>query len=58
MLEHLNDPPRHPARMVILGGGGFLGRVLKEDLAREKIEALTLARADLDLEKDGADNLS
>jgi UDP-glucose 4-epimerase len=41
--------------MVILGGGGFLGRVLKEDLAREKIEALTLARADLDLEKDGAD---
>ncbi|KAB2939006.1 MAG: SDR family oxidoreductase [Hyphomicrobium sp.] len=46
-----------PTRMVILGAGGFLGRALKRDLAREGIETLALARDDLDLERPGAGRL-
>jgi UDP-glucose 4-epimerase len=48
-LSHLYDVPRKPARLVVLGAGGFLGRRLLEASAAAGIEAAALGASDIDL---------
>lgn len=55
MLTHHRTPPSDPARVVILGAGGFIGAALLASLARAGIGAVGLRRAELDLASDGAD---
>jgi UDP-glucose 4-epimerase len=54
MLEHMNPVPSNPARVVVLGAGGFVGSASVGRLERGGIEVLGLARTDLDLLHEGA----
>ena len=54
MLNHLNERPNNPARVVILGARGFIGRVLVEALQRESIITLPVSSFDLDLAVENA----
>ena len=54
MLEHLNPAPRPPARVVVMGAGGFVGGALAARLARDAIPVLALGRQDVDLLAAGA----
>ena len=54
MLEHMNSAPSNPARVVVLGSGGFVGAASVERLKCAGIEVLGLARTDLDLLGEGA----
>ncbi len=54
MLNHLNERPINPARVVVLGARGFVGRTLVAALQRGGIAALPVSSADLDLATDGA----
>lgn len=54
MLQHLADSPRPPARAVILGGGGFVGRLLIEQLTLAGVPVFAPARKELDLTADSA----
>lgn len=54
MLEHMNLAPSNPARVVVLGAGGFVGAASVERLERAGIEVLGLTRTDLDLLGEGA----
>jgi nucleoside-diphosphate-sugar epimerase len=54
MLEHLNPKPRKPARVVIIGAGGFVGGAIDRKLRAERIDTLPLTRKELDLLSDGA----
>ncbi|MBT5805257.1 MAG: NAD(P)-dependent oxidoreductase [Gemmatimonadetes bacterium] len=54
MLEHMNLAPSDPARVVVLGSGGFVGAASVERLECAGIEVLGLARTDLDLLGEGA----
>lgn len=54
MLNHLHDRPINPARVVVLGARGFIGRTLVTVLQRAGIAALPVSSADLDLATDGA----
>ena len=49
MLKHTLESPARPARVVILGASGFVGRYLAEQLAADKVEVLGLTSKDLDL---------
>ncbi len=49
MLTHRNSEPSDPARVVVLGAGGFVGQTLCARLAEAGIETLALSSADLDL---------
>jgi UDP-glucose 4-epimerase len=49
MLAHLNDTPKDPARVVILGAHGFVGAATERLLRAHGVPVLGLARADLDL---------
>ena len=48
-LSHLHHHPRKPARMVVLGSGGFLGRNLVKACAAADIEVMGLGARDIDL---------
>jgi nucleoside-diphosphate-sugar epimerase len=48
-LSHAHQTPRKPARLVVLGSGGFLGRKLVEACAAAGISALGLGSRDFDL---------
>lgn len=48
-LTHLHSIPRKPARVVIVGAGGFVGGAILARLARESVATLGLTRADVDL---------
>ena len=48
-LSHLYDAPRKPARLVVLGAGGFLGGRLLKACAAAGIEAVALGSRDIDL---------
>ena len=54
MLNHLNENPINPARVVVLGARGFIGRVLVEALQRARIVTLPVSSADLDLTVESA----
>lgn len=49
MLSHLNDTPKNPARVVILGAHGFVGAAAERLLRAHGVPVLGLGRADLDL---------
>ena len=54
MLNHLNEKPMNPARVVLLGARGFIGRTLVSGLQRAGIVALPVSSADLNLATDDA----
>lgn len=54
MLDHLNTTPARPARVVILGAAGFVGRAAKAAFEAEGTPVLALGRAEIDLIADGA----
>jgi nucleoside-diphosphate-sugar epimerase len=49
MLEHLNPAPQKPARVVVLGANGFVGRAVADRLSAGAVPVLRVARADVDL---------
>ena len=49
MLIHATSVPMAPARVIILGAGGFVGRTLTKRLFDDGIAALPLGRKDIDL---------
>jgi UDP-glucose 4-epimerase len=48
-LSHAHSHPRKPDRVVVLGSGGFLGRILLRACAAASIEAVGLGSRDIDL---------
>ena len=54
MLEHGNAEPCPPARVVIIGAGGFVGSAVKNELDGRGVETLGLTRAQVDLLADDA----
>jgi nucleoside-diphosphate-sugar epimerase len=54
MTQHLHPEPVWPARVVVLGGSGFIGCHLLAYLRGQGVATLGLASADLDLSADGA----
>jgi len=54
VLEHLNPVRKAPSRVVIIGGGGFVGGAIGDQLAADKVPILALTRKELDLLKPAA----
>jgi UDP-glucose 4-epimerase len=54
MLEHLNTSNQAPARVVVMGAGGFVGGALIARLARDGVPVLALGRREIDLLADDA----
>ena len=54
MLEHTHTQAKIPARVVVIGSGGFVGGAIARRLAEEGIAHLALSRAELDLLAPGA----
>jgi UDP-glucose 4-epimerase len=54
MLEHLYLEPTVPARVVIIGAGGFVGGAIQKKLTADGINTLPLTRRELNLLDDGA----
>jgi UDP-glucose 4-epimerase len=54
MLEHIYEQPQKPARVVVIGSGGFVGGAIVRRLADDGIAYLGLSRAELDLLAPGA----
>lgn len=51
MIKHLNEEPVAPARVVVVGASGFVGRDLIRHLTEQGIETLALSSKDVDLER-------
>jgi UDP-glucose 4-epimerase len=51
MLSHQNAQPENPARVVVLGSGGVLGKALLQRLREKDIALLALRSADIDLQQ-------
>lgn len=49
MLTHQNSTPVPPARVVVIGAGGFVGSTIVKHLAAAKIPTLALTRKEVDL---------
>ena len=59
MLHHFHDQEVLPHRVVVLGGGGFIGGAIVRRLKESGIACVSLGRPDFDLLKSGAsDQLS
>lgn len=59
MLDHLNEKPINPARVLVLGARGFIGGALVEALQQARIAVVPMSSADLDLmAEDGGDRLA
>ena len=59
MLTHLRARPEAPARIVVMGAGGFIGGAIAARAAAAGIPTLALTRADVDLlAADAADRLA
>ncbi|OGA46533.1 MAG: hypothetical protein A3G24_23555 [Betaproteobacteria bacterium RIFCSPLOWO2_12_FULL_62_13] len=54
MLEHLNPRAVTPARVVIVGAGGFVGGAIRKRLEAERVATLPLTRNELELLQDNA----
>lgn len=54
MLEHINTIPAKPARVVIIGAGGFVGGAIRKRLQADNVMVLALTRRELDLLDEGA----
>ncbi len=54
MLDHLNAKPVRPARVVIIGAGGFVGSTIRRHLENDGVTTVPLTRKELDLTTDGA----
>jgi UDP-glucose 4-epimerase len=54
MLIHDWPKPENPARVLVLGGGGFLGRAVQAALDEAGIPTVAPPRSELDLTADGA----
>jgi nucleoside-diphosphate-sugar epimerase len=54
MMTHLNPRPAKPARVVVVGAGGFIGGAIASRLENEGIDTLRLGRPGLDLFAAGA----
>lgn len=49
MLIHMHSQPESPARVVVLGSGGFIGGAITQSLRASGISTLPLPRAEIDL---------
>ena len=49
MITNLHESPRKPARVIVLGGGGFIGGTAARHLWSEGIDVLALGRESCDL---------
>ena len=49
MISHATARPRNPARVVVLGSRGFIGKALMEKLRAQDVPTLGLGSADIDL---------
>lgn len=49
MLSHSNEKPQMPARVVIIGAGGFVGGAIRTQLEADRVPILPLTRKELDL---------
>jgi nucleoside-diphosphate-sugar epimerase len=59
MLKHLNAKPVKPARVVVMGAGGFIGGAIVGALKKAAISTLALTRKEVDLlAPDAADRLA
>lgn len=54
MLTHHHAEETLPARVVVLGANGFVGKALLQSLARRKIAARAIGRADIDMAAEDA----
>ena len=54
MAENLNTTPTAPARIVIVGAGGFVGSAIATAAKKRGYEVLSLGRTDVDLMADGS----
>jgi UDP-glucose 4-epimerase len=54
MLEHAQSEPLKPARVVVIGAGGFVGGAVVRRLTRDGVPVLGLTRKAVDLLADGA----
>jgi UDP-glucose 4-epimerase len=54
MLQHLNQAPKLPKRIVVMGAAGFVGSALVKRLASKCASILALTRRDIDLLAPGA----
>lgn len=59
MLQHLEQSPRKPQRVVVIGAGGFVGGAICRRLAADGVPTLPVARKECDLlAPDAADRLA
>jgi UDP-glucose 4-epimerase len=59
MIEHGNNVPAAPARVVVVGAAGFVGNAIAARLERDQVPVLRLTRREVDLlAADGADRLA
>ncbi len=49
MLSHMHSQPESPARVVVLGSGGFIGGAITQSLRASGISTLALSRVEVDL---------
>ena len=49
MLEHLNPTPRKPARVVVIGAGGFVGGAIASRMERDGVMVVRITRNEVDL---------
>src|SRR6185312_2519864 len=54
MLEHRNESPVKPARVVVIGAGGFVGGAVVTALQGDGVPVLGLTRKEVDLLAAGA----
>jgi len=54
MLNHLNEKPINPKRVVILGAKGFVGSATVKRLKSDDIEVIAIGRDQIDLTEKGA----